>query len=522
MSIATDVGLVFPECFDDVVTPAEIQEALRWLSLREGVMTVVLQLRMPSWWADQIRPHMNNPVRFHEEMLWSYRSQLSEVLRVWNKHLRRGSLWADPLHFPGLHSCGLRGPVRVLEQFLEDPVLHGADCPVAGLVMADPLHTPEAIHEERLALQFATNEVLNLMQTTVPLASEHDPSFSAARMPSATEVQSAVWQEGWKKLRRTILKTLGYPDAEEEAAKVMQFIPEQGAYIDQLGLGELSRWGATAGRGEMVCVIDSGCDESHPMLRRQVRDYARFDYAGQLKEAYACTDNACHGTKCASLIAGKSVLCDELALSKGVELQLGIAPAAKLAVVSALGGELKQEGGTLTQLIAALEWVESAPVRAPDRFRHCHVVNLSAEAGRLPSREAQRAFDRVFALLRQRGIAVICAAGNCGVESKPLGTSAVYVGAASRQGVAATTNGSRHNLLAPGDDLLCAQPLSPALGERLIGCYSGSSMAAAVVSGVVAALVSRKGCSALKAVAALEDTAKDNGFIDPLEAEKVL
>jgi hypothetical protein len=133
-----------------------------------------------------------------------------------------------------------------------------------------------------------------------------------------------------------------------------------------------------------------------------------------------------------------------------------------------------------------------------------------------------RYFDRFFRLLQRRGIVVICAAGNCGDESKTIGSEATYVGGATREGKRMPRNGKRCDLLAPGSELLCGQPLSPHLSEMLVGCYSGSSLAAAVVSGCLVALMHRKNCSATQALAALRDTANDDGFIDLPSADRAL
>ena len=65
------------------------------------------------------------------------------------------------------------------------------------------------------------------------------------------------------------------------------------------------------------------------------------------------------------------------------------------------------------------------------------------------------------------------------------------------------SNGVDYDLLAPGSDLVCAQPGLDRLGNLLVGVYSGISIATAVVSGCIASLFARHGIRAGEDIAAL-------------------
>jgi subtilisin len=144
--------------------------------------------------------------------------------------------------------------------------------------------------------------------------------------------------------------------------------------IDPLG-------GRFSGNGVRIGIIDSGCDNSHPLLRHvtQGKDFT----AGGADTSWT-QDVVAHGTHCAGII-GASVA------EQGV---VGCAPAAELHVFKVL------PDGRVSDLLAALdECIE----------RELDLINISVVSegfSELVSQKLQEA--------RQKGIACIVAAGNSG------------------------------------------------------------------------------------------------------------
>jgi subtilisin len=139
--------------------------------------------------------------------------------------------------------------------------------------------------------------------------------------------------------------------------------------------------GRSSGSGVRIGIIDSGCDNSHPLLRHvtQGKDFT----AGGTDTSWS-QDVVSHGTHCAGVIGAA-------ATEQGI---VGCAPAAELHVFKVI------PGGRISDLLAALdECIE----------RELDLINISVVSdgfSELVSQKLQEA--------RQRGIACIVAAGNSG------------------------------------------------------------------------------------------------------------
>jgi subtilisin len=134
-----------------------------------------------------------------------------------------------------------------------------------------------------------------------------------------------------------------------------------------------------SGSGVKIGIIDSGCDNTHPLLRHitQGRDFA----AGSTDSSWT-QDLLSHGTHCSGIINASSA-------GQGV---VGCAPAAELHVFKVL------PGGRVSDLLAALDECIQ---------RELDLINISvvsAGFSQLVSQKVQEA--------RQRGIACTVAAGN--------------------------------------------------------------------------------------------------------------
>ena len=233
------------------------------------------------------------------------------------------------------------------------------------------------------------------------------------------------------------------------------------------------------GRDVLVAVIDTGADATHPELTGAIE--ASFDALDGVDP----TPGA-HGTAMAGAIAAR------LRLS-------GTAPAARLLAARAFGPPAANgvaEGSTY-HVVACLDWAVE---------RGARVVSMSF-AG--PSNTL---LARALAAAEAKGVIAVAAAGNAGPQSPPLfpaadaNVIAVTASDADDRVLPAANRGAHLLLTAPGVDILVAAPKG---GYDLT---SGTSVAAAEVSGIVALLVEKRGrLTPAEARRILAETAIDLG-----------
>lgn len=229
----------------------------------------------------------------------------------------------------------------------------------------------------------------------------------------------------------------------------------------------------------LVAVIDSGIDASHPELAGVIAD--SFD-------ALKPGGPHAHGTAIAGIIAAHSRL-------------MGVAPAAQILAVRAFDPSGGGAEGTTFNILKGLDWAASKGAR---------VINMSF-AG-----PADPGLTRALAAARQKGIVLIAAAGNAGPKSPPLypgadpNVIAVTATDANDNLFAASNRGNYIAIAAPGVDILLPSPG---------GAYqvsSGTSFAAAQISGIVALILERKpGLSPEAVRKILTSTARDLGRKGP-------
>jgi len=266
-----------------------------------------------------------------------------------------------------------------------------------------------------------------------------------------------------------------------------------------LGLPAIAR----GGRGVGVAVIDSGIAPM-PDLARQITAFYDFTAGGI---ATAPSDAYGHGTHVAGLIAGSGQL------SMGG--YAGIAPEVRLIGMKVLDGNGQ---GYASHALAAIEFAIDHRVELG-----IDVINLSLGH---PVLEPPADDPLVQAVERATaaGIVVVASAGNfgrrpgqaaagyAGIASPGNAPSAVTVGALRTRDTAARRDDSvapfssrgptwfdgqiKPDLVAPGHELVATMSPAAALfrasSARLAGSYaalSGTSMAAAVTSGVVALMI---------------------------------
>ena len=205
----------------------------------------------------------------------------------------------------------------------------------------------------------------------------------------------------------------------------------------------------------LVAVIDSQIDTGHPDLAGVIAD--RYDALAVPGKPHA------HGTAIAGAIAAHRKL-------------IGVAPKVRILAVRSFAGEGESADGTSFAILKGLDWSAAHGAR---------VVNMSF-AG--PSDMLMR---EMLDKARARGIVLIAAVGNAGPRSPPLYPAAytAVIGVTATDAddklLPVANRGAQVALAAPGVAVLA---LAPDEGYAL---SSGTSIAAAHVSGVAALLLAR-------------------------------
>jgi subtilisin family serine protease len=233
----------------------------------------------------------------------------------------------------------------------------------------------------------------------------------------------------------------------------------------------------SVGADVTVAVIDSGIDPSHPDLAGSIA--AAFDPLNGNNEAPHA-----HGTGIAGIIAAHGRL-------------MGAAPSARLLAIRAFGAQRNGAESTSFTVLRSLDYAVTG---------NAQIINMSFAGPQ------DAAIGRGLAAAAAKGIVLVAAAGNAGPKSAPLypaadrNVIAVTATDASDKLFAQSNRGGYVALAAPGVDIL-----APAPGGKY-QVSSGTSMAAAYVSGVAALMIARNpGISPADVRATLASTARDLG-----------
>jgi filamentous hemagglutinin family protein len=243
-----------------------------------------------------------------------------------------------------------------------------------------------------------------------------------------------------------------------------------------------------------IAVIDSEIDATHPDLEGTVTK--RFDAVGAPEKPHA------HGTGVAGAIAAHHRL-------------LGTAPDARLLAVHAFSTTAATTESTTFNILKSINWSAHEAVR---------IINMSFAGPRDPS------LGRALQAAYEKGIVLIAAAGNAGPKSPPLFPGAdPYVIAVTATDAddklfTGANRGKYISVAAPGVDILVPAP------EGEYQMTTGTSVAAAEVSGIVALLLERNPkltpadirriltASAKRLAPGERDDNFGSGLIDPLQA----
>ena len=240
----------------------------------------------------------------------------------------------------------------------------------------------------------------------------------------------------------------------------------------ELGLEDAHRW--ASGDGVRVAIVDTGVDISHPDLSGRVGGARDFVDDGAVRPPAER-----HGTAVAGVIASDR--------DNGIGI-VGVAPGAEILALrgcwtlAAAGGEAACSSFTLAKAIAFA--VDAQP----------DVINLSL--GGPPD----ALLERLVRAALTKGIVVVAAHGGTADARFPSSVAGVVAVRASttREGGAGVSD----ELAAPGQEILTTVP-----GGRY-DFFSGSSLAAAQVSGVTALLLEDHRVKPEKVLALLRETSR--------------
>jgi hypothetical protein len=206
----------------------------------------------------------------------------------------------------------------------------------------------------------------------------------------------------------------------------------------------------------LVAVVDTSIDAAHPEIAGLV--------AGSFDATNAAAPPHRHGTAMAGAIVAHARL-------------IGVAPAARILAIHAFDASSATAEGTTLTVLRGIDWAVA---------RGARVINMSFAGPSDPG------LARGLAAARQKGVVLVAAAGNAGPKSPPL------FPAADPNVIAVTATNSDDKLLPAanrGRHIAVAAPGVDVIGPAPGGSYqlsTGTSVAAAHVSGVVALLLEHK------------------------------
>jgi subtilisin family serine protease len=243
---------------------------------------------------------------------------------------------------------------------------------------------------------------------------------------------------------------------QEETAKIAAGPQGDAAQYVLAKLQSAQAQQVATGKDVLVAVIDSDIDAKHPDLDGTI--VKSFDALGGDAKPHV------HGTSIAGAIAAHGKL-------------LGIAPGAQVLAIHAFDDTPGAAHGSSFAIYKSLQWAADNNAR---------IVNMSFAGPADPT------LQRMLAAAYDKGIVLVAAAGNAGPKSDPLYPAAdpnviAVTATDSDDRLFPMANRGRHiAVAAPGVDIFALAP-----GDEYV-FTTGTSIAAAHVSGIVALLLEHK------------------------------
>lgn len=289
-------------------------------------------------------------------------------------------------------------------------------------------------------------------------------------------------------------------------------------------------WATSTGAGQVIAVVDSGVDLSHPDLQGKLVAGATFTGCaatgpcgnGDWRSGVTTDAPSPHGTHVAGIAAA--------ATGNGIGIA-GTAPDARIMPVKVL----TEAGGSFAEVAAGIRW-------ATDHGADVITMSLGALPGAqaLPLAGVQADAKAAIAYAVSKGVVVTVAAGNefasicaepafengtlCVVATDPNELKASYSNFAVKPDMNVVAAPGGAGTLFCSDDVISTVPAGSegACGGSTPGydAYAGTSMATPHVAGV-AALLTAQGRSNADVVRILEQTARTpgaglRGFLTPV------
>ena len=292
---------------------------------------------------------------------------------------------------------------------------------------------------------------------------------------------------------------------------------DAGWHIDAINLREA--WKTTKGsRKVVVAVVDDGFDVNHELLKgRVISPYNIFTADGNV---YCNSTNGMHGTHVAGIAVGA-----DTHINDGVT---GIAPDCLLMPVQVFDGEQTTTFALATGILYAVaSGADVINMSAGPSYAGCGDVPLDfqREFSKRCQKDEERLWKMVLSKANKKNCIVVFSAGNDHVLSclPPQNrTGEAIVVCASEKGNKATTftnYADASTISAPGLDIYSSVP-----GNKYF-CLDGTSMAAPVVSGIVALMKSQKpDITVSQVISALQESGVEQSGNIPnmVQADKAL
>jgi subtilisin family serine protease len=224
-------------------------------------------------------------------------------------------------------------------------------------------------------------------------------------------------------------------------------------------------WAKTKGEGISVGVLDSGVMQNHNELSGAVLSSTDFTSSDR-------TDFSGHGTMCSGLIAGRNTL-----------EKVGIAPAAKILIYKVTHEDLGYNGGKY--LLLALKALNA------NTSKGLRILNMS-----LSFREEVPGIQVELTKLHAKGIVIVASAGNRFISpGTPIRFPATCREVISVAGITSDEKPDGVSTQIAGIDILAPGKNVATLSNNRVNTFqlaTGSSVACAFVSGVIALMLAKE------------------------------